>query len=150
MSSRKQSAEIKEKEFGRRTRKIHSTEEKVKVVLEGLKEQSDIAELCRKENITLSLYRSWSKEFIEALTRKIALREGFGDLLPSAEVFVIDEAHQLPEVASRFFGKAISSRQINLLVSDVIAEQLQDAPDMSELRDIAESVKKAASASAIA
>lgn len=70
--------------------------------------------------------------------------EGFGDLLPSAEVFVIDEAHQLPEVASRFFGKAISSRQINLLVSDVIAEQLQDAPDMSELRDIAESLKKSA------
>ncbi len=70
--------------------------------------------------------------------------EGFGDLLPSAEVFVIDEAHQLPEVASRFFGKAVSSRQINILVSDVIAEQLQDAPDMSELRDVAESVKKAA------
>jgi transposase len=71
MSSRKQSAEIKEKEFGRRTRKIHSTEEKIKVVLEGLKEQTDIAELCRKENITINLYRSWSKEFIEAGKRRL-------------------------------------------------------------------------------
>ncbi|TNF33264.1 MAG: ATP-dependent DNA helicase [Gammaproteobacteria bacterium] len=70
--------------------------------------------------------------------------EGFGDLLPSADVFVIDEAHQLPEIATRFFGKTISSRQINMLVNDVIAEQLQDAADMSELRDSAEALKKAA------
>ena len=69
--------------------------------------------------------------------------EGFGELLPSAEAFIIDEAHQLPEVASRFFGKGISSRQINNLVSDAIAEQVQDAPDMAEIREAADELKKA-------
>jgi len=64
--------------------------------------------------------------------------EGFGDLLPSSEVFIIDEAHQLPEVASRFFGKTISSRQLNNLVNDSIAEQIKDAPDMYQVRDVAD------------
>ena len=69
--------------------------------------------------------------------------EGFGDLLPTAETFIIDEAHQLAEVATRFFGKTISSRQINALINDSIAEQLQDAADMSEIRDAADDLKKA-------
>ncbi|MCW9003940.1 MAG: ATP-dependent DNA helicase [Gammaproteobacteria bacterium] len=64
--------------------------------------------------------------------------EGFGELLPSSEVFIIDEAHQLPDVASRFFGKTISSRQLNNLVNDSIAEHLKDAPDMYEIRDVAD------------
>ncbi len=68
--------------------------------------------------------------------------EGFGELLPSAETFVIDEAHQLPEVASRFFGQTISSRQLNGLVSDVVAEQVQDAPDMPEIREATDALKK--------
>ncbi len=69
--------------------------------------------------------------------------EGFGDLLPSAEAFIIDEAHQLAEVATRFFGKGISSRQLNSLINDSIAEQVQEAPDMSEIRDAADALKKA-------
>ena len=69
--------------------------------------------------------------------------EGFGELLPSAETFIIDEAHQLPDIASRFFGQAISSRQLNNLLSDIIAEQLKDAPDMDELRERADRVKTA-------
>jgi ATP-dependent DNA helicase DinG len=69
--------------------------------------------------------------------------EGFGDLLPSAETFIIDEAHQLSEVATRFFGKGISSRQLNSLINDTIAEQVQEAPDMPEIRDAADAIKKA-------
>ena len=69
--------------------------------------------------------------------------EGFGELLPSAETFIIDEAHQLPEVASRFFGKGISSRQLSGLISDAVAEQVQDAPDMPGIRDAADQLKKA-------
>ena len=69
--------------------------------------------------------------------------EGFGELLPSAETFIIDEAHQLAETASRFFGRGVSSRQLNSLLNDAIAEQLQDAPDMVEIRDAAEALKKA-------
>jgi len=67
--------------------------------------------------------------------------EGFGELLPAAETFIIDEAHQLPEVASRFFGKGCSSRQLNNLISDCIAEQIKDAPDAIEIRDACDELK---------
>jgi len=67
--------------------------------------------------------------------------EGFGELLPAADSFIIDEAHQLPEVASRFFGKGYSSRQINNLISDCIAEQIKDAPDMGSIRDACDELK---------
>lgn len=68
--------------------------------------------------------------------------EGFAELLPGADAFVIDEAHQLYEVASRYFGDTLSSRQLNLLASDSIAEQVNDAPDMSEIRESAEQLQK--------
>ena len=67
--------------------------------------------------------------------------EGFGELLPAADTFIIDEAHQLPEVASRFFGKGISSRQLNNLINDCIAEHIKDAPDMYSIRDNCDELK---------
>lgn len=67
--------------------------------------------------------------------------EGFGELLPAAETFIIDEAHQLPEIASRFFGKGCSSRQLNNLISDSVAEQLKDAPEMFDIRDACDDLK---------
>ena len=67
--------------------------------------------------------------------------EGFGELLPAADTFIIDEAHQLPEVASRFFGKGCSSRQFNNLISDCITEQIKDAPEMVEIRDACDELK---------
>lgn len=69
--------------------------------------------------------------------------EGFGELLPAAEVFVIDEAHQLPEVAAGFFGRKLSSRQLLDLVRDTIGEQIHEAADMRELRDMAEDLEVA-------
>lgn len=63
--------------------------------------------------------------------------EGFAELLPEAQCFVIDEAHQLHDVASRFFGITLSSRQLIALARDTIAEQVNDAPDMGELREYA-------------
>ena len=53
--------------------------------------------------------------------------EGFGELLPDAEAIVVDEAHQLADVATRFFGINVSSRQTNGLVRDVKAESLKIA-----------------------
>jgi len=70
--------------------------------------------------------------------------EGFAELLPEAEAFIIDEAHQLYDVAARFFGNVVSSRQLISLARDTIAEQVNDASDMTELRDYAEEVEKAA------
>ena len=57
----------------------------------------------------------------------MALKEdGFGDLLPAADAFIIDEAHQLPEVASAFFGQAISGNQLLELARDAQTEFLRD------------------------
>ena len=68
----------------------------------------------------------------------IALKdEGFGELLPVADAFIIDEAHQLPEVASLFFGQSVSSRQLLELSRDTTAAQLTDAADMDDLRTLA-------------
>ncbi len=69
--------------------------------------------------------------------------EGFGEILPSANVFVLDEAHQIPKVASQFFGQRFSSRQLTDLVRDSIAEQMRDAADMSELREAISTLEKA-------
>ena len=78
------------------------------------------------------------------LCADLALKdEGFGELLPNAEAFVIDEAHQLPEIAASFFGKKITSRRLNDLARDTVGEQLQDAPDMRELREAAERIEDA-------
>lgn len=60
---------------------------------------------------------------------------GFGEILPGHEVIIFDEAHQIPEVASQFFGDKISSRQLTLLANDVILAQMQDANDMPILAD---------------
>ncbi len=66
MSSKKQSAELKVKEIRRHTRKKYSAEEKIRIVLEGLRGENSIAELCRIEGINANLYYNWSKEFLEA------------------------------------------------------------------------------------
>ncbi len=71
-------------------------------------------------------------------------QDGFAELLPGAEVFIVDEAHQLHEVASRFFGRSVSSRQLIGLAKDAIAEQVNDAPDMAEIREHAEAIEKCA------
>ena len=60
------------KDIRRATRKHHSAEEKVRVVLEGLRGEYSIAELCRREGIAESLYYSWSKEFLEAGKKRLA------------------------------------------------------------------------------
>ena len=53
-------------------RKHYSAEEKIRIVLDGLRGESSIAELCRREGITEGLYYSWSKEFLEAGKRRMA------------------------------------------------------------------------------
>lgn len=61
--------------------------------------------------------------------------EGFGELLPAADVVVLDEAHQLPEIASTFFSETVSSRQLQEWSRDLLAECLVNAKDMPQLRD---------------
>ncbi len=68
----KPAAEKVVRDIRRRTRKQHSAEEKIRIVLEGLRGEESIAELCRREGIATSLYYSWSKEFLEAGKKRLA------------------------------------------------------------------------------
>ena len=60
------------RDIRRATRKQYSAEEKIRIVLDGLRGEQSIAELCRREGIAESLYYSWSKEFLEAGKRRLA------------------------------------------------------------------------------
>ena len=68
----KASAERVVKDIRRATRRHFSAEDKIRIVLEGLRGDDSIAELCRKEGIAQSLYYTWSKEFMEAGKRRLA------------------------------------------------------------------------------
>ena len=60
------------RDIRRRTRKQYSAEEKIRIVLAGLRGEDSIAELCRREGIAESLYYSWSKEFLEAGKKRLS------------------------------------------------------------------------------
>jgi transposase len=72
----------------RATRKHYSAEDKIRIVLDGLRGEDSIAELCRREGIAQSLYYVWSKEFLEAGKRRLA-----GD---TARAALSDECGSLP------------------------------------------------------
>lgn len=69
---------------------------------------------------------------------------GFGELLPAADVFIIDEAHQLPDVASNFFGLTVTTRQLTELAGDAVTEYHREAGDQPKLIDKADKLKKLA------
>jgi transposase len=71
-SGTRSAAERVVKEIRRRTRRQHSSEEKIRIVLDGLRGEDSISELCRREGIAQSLYYSWSKEFLEAGKKRLA------------------------------------------------------------------------------
>jgi transposase len=60
------------RDIRRRTRKHHAAEDKIRLVLEGLRGEDSIAALRRREGVAESLYYSWSKEFLEAGKRRLA------------------------------------------------------------------------------
>jgi transposase len=59
------------REIKRKTRRKFSSEEKIRIVLEGLRGEESIAELCRREGISPNLYYNWSKEFLEAGKKRL-------------------------------------------------------------------------------
>src|SRR5690606_11009440 len=68
----KATAEQVLKDIRRQTRRHYSAEEKIRIVLEGLRGEENISELCRREGIAASMYYGWSKEFLEAGKRRLA------------------------------------------------------------------------------
>src|SRR5262249_1027628 len=93
-----ESAEKTVRDIRRATRRHHSAEEKIRIVLEGLRGEESIAELCRKEGINQNqnLYYRWSKEFLEAGKKRLAgdtAREATSDEVKELKA----EARQLKE-----------------------------------------------------
>ena len=88
----KKPAEQVVKDIRRATRRHFSAEDKIRIVLDGLRGEDSIAELCRKEGIAQSLYYVWSKEFMEAGKRRLA-----GD---TARAATTDEVRDLRREAS--------------------------------------------------
>jgi transposase len=66
-----QSAEAVVKEIRRATRRKFTAEEKIRIVLEGLKGEASISELCRREGIVSNMYYRWSKDFLEAGKKRL-------------------------------------------------------------------------------
>ena len=96
IKTRGTSSEKTVKDIRRATRKQYSAEEKIRIVLDGLRGEESIAELCRHEGIAQSLYYSWSKESLEAGKKRLA-----GDTARSASTSEVRdlrrEARQLKE-----------------------------------------------------
>jgi transposase len=88
----KKPAEQVVKEIRRATRRQFSAEEKIRIVLTGLRGEDSIAELCRREGIVENLYYRWSKEFLEAGKKRLA-----GD---TARAATSDEVRELLREAS--------------------------------------------------
>ena len=68
----KEPAEKVVQDIRRATRKHYSAEEKIRIVLEGLRGEDSIAELCRREGIAQNLYYRWSKDFLEVGKKRLA------------------------------------------------------------------------------
>ena len=111
----KSSSERIVKDIRRATRKQYSAEEKIRIVLDGLRGEHSIAELCRREGIAESLYYTWSKEFLEAGKRRLA-----GD---TARPATTDEVKSLRQEA-RALKEVVAEQalELRLLKKSMIAD----------------------------
>ena len=96
------------KNIRRATRKQYSAEEKIRIVLDGLRGESSIAELCRREGIAEGLYYSWSKEFLEAGKRRLA-----GDTARAATSSEVTDLRR----EARTLKEVVASRRWNCVCS---------------------------------
>ncbi len=69
---KKQTSEAAVREIRRRTRRKFSPKEKIRIVLEGLRGEQSVSDLCRREGIASNLYYRWSKDFLEAGKKQLA------------------------------------------------------------------------------
>jgi transposase len=103
------------KDIRRATRKQYSAEEKIRIVLDGLRGEESIAELCRREGIAQSLYYNWSKEFLEAGKKRLA-----GDTARAASTGEVKdlrrEARELKEVVAE------QALELRLLKKSMVAD----------------------------
>jgi transposase len=111
----KLSSEQVVKDIRRATRRQYCAEEKIRIVLDGLRGEHSIAELCRREGIAESLYYAWSKEFLEAGKRRLA-----GDTARAATTSEVKdlrrESRELKEVVAE------QALELRLLKKSMIAD----------------------------
>ena len=116
--TRKKSSERLVRDIKRNTRRKYSSEEKIRIVIEGLRGEVSIAELCRKEGIAQNLYYRWSKDFMESGKKRLD-----GDTMREANTSEVQsikkENAQLKEVVAelllqnRILKKSISGDDLS-------------------------------------
>ena len=102
------SSETLVRNIRRATRKHHAAEEKIRIVLDGLRGETSIAELIRREGVAESMYYSWSKEFLEAGKRRLA-----GDMARAATT---DEVKQLRRPGLAFSAHPVSGKRDRFII----------------------------------
>ena len=103
MSSRSKSGKIV-RDIKRHTRRKYSSEEKIRIVLEGLRGEASIAEICRREGMNPNVYYRWSRDFLEAGKKRLegdTIREANSDQVKSLR----EENAQLKQVVADLFLK---------------------------------------------
>ena len=117
--TKKRSAEKTVRDIRRATRRKYSAEEKIRIVIEGLRGEDSVAELCRREGINSNVYYRWSKEFMEAGKKRLA-----GDVSREATT---DEVKDLrAEAAALKEALAEQLMENRLLKKSVIADGEDD------------------------
>jgi transposase len=107
------SAEATIRDIKRKTRRKYGAEEKIRIVVEGLRGEQTVAELCRREGIAESLYYSWSKEFMEAGKARLA-----GDIQRQASSREVADLRQENEQLKQLVAElALKNRVLKKSVS---------------------------------
>jgi transposase len=126
------------KNIRRATRRHFSAEDKIRIVLEGLRGEDSIAELCRREGIVQNLYYSWSKDFLEAGKKRLA-----GD---TARVATADEVKDLRREAGALKEVVAELTLENRLLKKSVTADGEDAFRRRNARSTAPSITAGASA----
>jgi len=118
--SKKQSTTQVVKEIKRRTRRKFTAEEKIKIVLEGLRGEDTIAAICRKYAIHSNNYFKWSKEFIEAGKRRLS-----GDTLREATRDEVAELRRMNDILKRELGEMyVDNKELKKTLNGLESEEL--------------------------
>ena len=103
----KDSAEKTVRDIRRRTRRHYSAEDKIRIVLEGLRGEDSIAELCRREGINSNVYYRWSKEFMEAGKKRLA-----GDTVREATLDEVKELRAETAALKETLGEVVMENRL--------------------------------------
>ena len=107
MMTKKRSAEKMVRDIRRHTRKKYSSEEKIRIVLEGLRGEESIAELCRKEGINHNVYYRWSKDFMEAGKKRLS-----GDTVREASSEEVKELRAEASALKETLGELVMENKL--------------------------------------